>query len=499
MNIWVPRTKILEPKHELILPGNGAAGLFRVEGRLDDGRQRVLAAWQPNLITDAGLDRWGTGNIITHCCVGSGNTAPAVGDTALVAHVASAAVVNTSTGSLGTTPYYGYKVFVATFSPPGSNHNLSEIGWAWASGGGSLWSRALIKDGGGTPTTITWLAAETLIVTYELRNYPPLSDTVIEGASIFGETYDLTIRAAYAETAGGAPTWANSRRITTRPTALARTAYDGPLGDKCAQRNGRRHTRNRWIPHTALESKRSGPCWSPSVANFAGGNPRIFLSHPGAESASIRRSQDQRDTLTINVSTLVQPLRMIPAAPCRQRRNQPVPPPTISRRCGSTTARCPSIGSWASPSTTHPRASVPALDLHPRRRRCHRDAGRRAAGPFSPLPASPSGPAPSTATWPSGGLLRPGVKLYWFDTALPGYTTSTFSGTSPRLTLTTSARCTARPGHPAVLHPRRQALLPRARYGTEWLGNLPSGCNRLGRVGMSSVGRVQIECLGDSV
>jgi hypothetical protein len=314
MNIWVPKTKILEPRHELLLPGNRVSGRFRIEGRLDDGRRRVIAEWQPNLILDAGLERWGTDYILSHCCVGSDNTAPVVGDSALLSHVASTDIVITSMVAAGAEPYYGYLVFTATFSPPGADHNLSEIGCGWASGGGSLFSRALIKDSGGSPTTITWLAAETLIVTWEMRNYPWLTDAEVS-TTISGDDYDLILRPAYV-TSGVHWTF-NPGQIRIDSYAhpsyggYDASAHEGALGDITLPPAGT-YVTGAWTSTPAYSAgtrKRTGTlAWDPTQANFAGGIPAVQIS-TGAGAYQIGFDppipKTDVDTLTLNLSTPV--------------------------------------------------------------------------------------------------------------------------------------------------------------------------------------------------
>jgi hypothetical protein len=209
MHIWVPKIKIAETRDPLIVPQNRVKGLFRIRGVFPDGRERVIADWTPNLITDGGLDRWGTGAVVNYCYVGTGNTEPTVFDTGLVSPVAYAGVTSETTGAQASAPYYAWTRLTHTFAtslnpaPPGSGTNLAEIGFGWLASAAptSLWSRALIKDILGDPTTITWLKEETLVVDYEVRKYPPLVDVVGESV-ISGVTYGVTMRAGYVTHSG---------------------------------------------------------------------------------------------------------------------------------------------------------------------------------------------------------------------------------------------------------------------------------------------------------
>lgn len=182
---------------ELIVPGapNRMAGRYKIEAIRPDGRRRLCADWFPNLITDIGLDRFGNADWRTYCQVGSGNSTPTVGDTGLQTLVAATSTKNSElTSTQPSSPYYGSRTIVYRFATGVAAGNLSEVGVGWASAG-SLFSRALILDGGGSPTTITVLADETLDVTYELRIYAPEVDSAFE-FEMSSVTYDCVSRAA---------------------------------------------------------------------------------------------------------------------------------------------------------------------------------------------------------------------------------------------------------------------------------------------------------------
>jgi hypothetical protein len=95
------------------------------------------------------------------------------------------------------------------------------------------------------------------------------------------------------------------------------------------------------------------------------------------------------------------------------------------------------------------------------------------------------------------------LKLYWFDTAIPGYATTTFDGENPRLTLDDKRPLHAADRDVLLIYLRAGSIYyrqQRDRYGVEYLlGALPAGTERLGRVGMGTTNRVQIECLGAAV
>lgn len=178
------------------------AGWFKIEATRPDGTRRVLADWFPNLILNGGLDRMGAnGDYLNWCQVGSGSTAPVATQTALVNRIAGTNTRQASVeGAQASAPYYGWFRRTYRFAQGVAAGNLSEVGVGWAASG-SLFSRALILDGGGSPTTITVLSDEVLDVTYELRRYPGTVD-LIGTVVLDGVTHDWVSRAAGVTTEG---------------------------------------------------------------------------------------------------------------------------------------------------------------------------------------------------------------------------------------------------------------------------------------------------------
>jgi hypothetical protein len=170
------------------------------DGEEIPGTRRNLTPFK-NLITDLGLNRMGanltSGGYLSWFQVGSGNTPPTINDTALVNRIASTNNTQaTSFGSQSTAPYYTWRRITRRFATGVAAGNLSEIGIGWESTG-SLFSRALIRDALGNPTTITILPDESLDVTYELRCYPKTTDstgTITATGNISG-VYSYIMRA----------------------------------------------------------------------------------------------------------------------------------------------------------------------------------------------------------------------------------------------------------------------------------------------------------------
>ena len=171
------------------------AGRYKLVAHKLDGTSREVTPWFDNLILDGGLERLAVGVTMNQCRVGTGTTQPAVGQTALVAQVASAGVQSSTTGYESATNTYGWLRNVYRFAAGAAAGNLSEVGVGWSDGVTGLFSRSRIKDGNGNDTTITILPEEILDVYYEFRLYRPAADanTVV---NISGTNYTCTVRAA---------------------------------------------------------------------------------------------------------------------------------------------------------------------------------------------------------------------------------------------------------------------------------------------------------------
>lgn len=213
---------------------NKLAGYYKIEAvNAYTGEKRVLADWFPNLITNQGLNDMGTLNVFMGCMVGTSSTTPSVSDTKLGNQIGYTETFNSINETSSTvSPYYSTSSITYRFSPGTATGNISEVGV-----GRRLWnsttnkydyfnfSRALVLDSLGNPTTITVLSNEYLDITYQLRLYPPLDDAYYQ-VTLDGITYNVTVRAAvvtasqwWAPTLGPVSYWTSSW-----------TSYDGSIG-----------------------------------------------------------------------------------------------------------------------------------------------------------------------------------------------------------------------------------------------------------------------------
>lgn len=114
----------------------------------------------PNLVVTAGKNLLAsrlasaTSNVVGYMAVGSGNTAPAVADTTLVAEISRVA-----TSVAGGTPTGNTVLYTATFPAGVGTGSLQEAGLFNAVSGGSMLSRttyAVINKGASDELTINW-------------------------------------------------------------------------------------------------------------------------------------------------------------------------------------------------------------------------------------------------------------------------------------------------------------------------------------------------------
>lgn len=212
---------------------------IKVDAEGNELSRRVAADWFPNIITDQGLERMGGFSDYVNCCqVGTGSTTPTVLDTGLVSRIAGANMTTSSPACTTSAPYYGYETSTYRFAAGVATGNLSEVGVGWDLTGSTLFSRALILDGAGAPTTITILADEILDINYQLRVYPPLADSSFN-ITISGVVHSCVLRAANVT---NSQHWARflGTRILIGENAFNRkcTATDGVIGAITAQPTG---------------------------------------------------------------------------------------------------------------------------------------------------------------------------------------------------------------------------------------------------------------------
>lgn len=182
-----------------------------VEGRymieavriLPDGTEerRTLAPWFKNLIVDNGLEmigNSGSNDILLGCLVGTGNTAPANSDSNLKNYVTGTNNRTSSTFAWvrneGSGVRYVQRRMTWRFPQGAAAGNLAEVGISSGVTNANLFSRALIVDGSGNPTTITVTAIDFLDVTYEFRWNVPIVQAVDLGTFTIPGSGDHSVK-----------------------------------------------------------------------------------------------------------------------------------------------------------------------------------------------------------------------------------------------------------------------------------------------------------------
>lgn len=217
----------------------GLQGRFTLHIIRESGEREQVADF-PNLVLDNGLDMvmGGADSIATcidYCAVGTGNTPPSPEQTNLVNSRAG-----TRTSFTGVTPFsFNYTdpvpwqqlVVSRRFAVGAASGNLAEIGMGVSNS--SMFSRALIVDADGNPTTITVLPTEALDVTYTLRLY--ILPTPATGSATLGGTEHSFTLLPYLVAGDLAPTnnmlviaWIPSGNLGTTNLYSAITSLGAP-------------------------------------------------------------------------------------------------------------------------------------------------------------------------------------------------------------------------------------------------------------------------------
>lgn len=187
---------------------------------LNEGTDReVDTGWFENLVTDIGLDRLAQTTVpgtFDYASIGTGTNLPNASNTSLQAFVADATPpVFDSQSNQGPTNYPSVLQFHHVYAQGAVVGNMAEVGVGWAAGGGSLFSRSRILDGGGSPTTLTVIPLDQLTVYYELTITNPTAD-VNDTVTISGTDYDYEGRMANAANFLASPYNVLTNTITTQ-------------------------------------------------------------------------------------------------------------------------------------------------------------------------------------------------------------------------------------------------------------------------------------------
>lgn len=174
----------------------GLKGKYRlIKTKKSTGEVTGDTGWFDNLVVNSGLDRLGTDdNYMSRCVVGTSSAAVLPSNTNLGNQVAvTSNILSSNFTSVGVDPYGISLIRTFRFGEGEAEGNLTEVGISWETATpATLFSRALIVDSEGAPTTLTVLSDEFLDVIYELRIYPASVDDIT--GNVGG--YDYVLRPA---------------------------------------------------------------------------------------------------------------------------------------------------------------------------------------------------------------------------------------------------------------------------------------------------------------
>lgn len=167
--------------------------------------EQVSSLVAPNLVLNRGLDRLmqyvlttSSADTLRWIRLGSGTSAVDPTQVNLANQTcASSSSMGATYGNSGAEPYYSWVKYRIRFSVGVATGTHYEVGAGWEGTGNTLFSRALITDVNGNPTSITVLADEYLDVTYEVRVYfPTESDWTGNITTPQGVSHSVTLRRA---------------------------------------------------------------------------------------------------------------------------------------------------------------------------------------------------------------------------------------------------------------------------------------------------------------
>lgn len=224
-------------------------------------------SWFDNLITNQGMNLITTSNsALNFCQVGSSSAAPAFSDVALGSRIAGVSSA-TYVGTIDTTDRYAVISNTYTFPGGSAAGNIAEVGVGTAATGNVLFSRALVLDSVGNPTTITVLPDEDLVVVYQLWIRQPTEDFT----SIVGDK-TLTIRACSVNSIASKG-WRGNNGAGLQLVGRGETvAYTGAIDDITSSPSGTSATTTSVAQDAYVadsHTRVSRITWGTTLANFA--------------------------------------------------------------------------------------------------------------------------------------------------------------------------------------------------------------------------------------
>jgi len=196
-----------------------------------------------------------------------------------------------------TTRDYGEYSFIRRFAAGTGTGTVREVGIAWATGGSSLFSRALVVDASGTPTEVSKASDEILDVEYIYRVYPPMED-VTGTITISTVDYDYVIRPRNVSDMDSLSPWNPQTQLEFAgfyATTVSSFASSSTLGARTASfslaaGNSNYSTTTSLSAYTDSSLQRDCQyAWTVSAGNVGGGIKSIGVNvHQGSTAAKFQ-------------------------------------------------------------------------------------------------------------------------------------------------------------------------------------------------------------------
>lgn len=252
--------------------------------------------WRPNLITNYGLNRIGSGLAMgTYLHIGTGTTTPAFADVNLTAFsAASSSVTSISKANAGSPNYEVVATSRYQFNAGVLNGTYTEIGAASSNTGtsGTCSSHALILDASGNPSSVSVIGPDEILqVTYRLKWFPPLGD-VTGSIDISGSgTHSYTARAF--NVTGAQYGYFNDSVFNNFGTPAVYASTGSLVANTASEISGTIATINGAFNSYVTDSFSRGFNVTAGISegNLSGGIKSIYISMRSAASSVIYQSQ----------------------------------------------------------------------------------------------------------------------------------------------------------------------------------------------------------------
>lgn len=256
-----------------------------------------------NLILNSGIDYYLSNNVyfMGGCKLGSSSVEPQVTDTVMTGVLGTSTTLQASGDAASNTevlPYYKSRYWTYRFIEGVATGNIAKVAMLCYTTN-VLFSLALVKDGNGTPITITKLADEVLDVTYTLRMYAPELD-VTGTTTISGVDYTYIVRPSRVDY------WALDYLPSDVYIAEART---GLLGNQLGSPTGSSSAASTKTFATYVagtHTKTVTVFWDLNEGNLSGGIRSIYMSFgPNGYNHMIRYQVEYTAVTPVNGLTTI--------------------------------------------------------------------------------------------------------------------------------------------------------------------------------------------------